>query len=367
MPRPFSVYLDLVRFIAACLVYLYHSNQRWLVQPLLPAHHYGHTAVIVFFVLSGYVIAYVTATKENDWRTYAASRLSRIYSVAVPAVILTLALDGAGRLIDPAPYGYPYDWIPLRVATSWLMLNEAWFVSITSFSNVPYWSICYESWYYVAFGALVFLPRRRAFAVIGALLLLLGPKVAMLAPIWAMGVALYRSKRLAAISERLGWALVAGSVAGIACYLALDVEAQAGAWFKRVVGDRWYEQFTFSRFFAGDYLLGLLIMLHFVGVRRIADRIAPLMRAIEPPVKRAASYTFTLYLLHQPLFLFWGVVVHGDNKGYGSWALTTVLMAVSVVAIGALTETRRRGLTQWIRAALRRIGADRAGLTARRA
>ena len=77
MPRPFSVYLDLVRFTAACLVYLWHANQRWLVEPVLPMSGYGHSAVVVFFVLSGYVIAYITATKERDWATYAASRLSR--------------------------------------------------------------------------------------------------------------------------------------------------------------------------------------------------------------------------------------------------------------------------------------------------
>jgi peptidoglycan/LPS O-acetylase OafA/YrhL len=356
LPRPFSVYLDLVRFLAACLVYVYHSNQRWLVEPVLPANHYGHTAVIVFFVLSGYVIAYITATKENDWRTYAASRLSRVYSVAVPAVILTLLLDWAGRHLNPEPYGYPFDWIPLRVASSWLMLNEAWFVSVTTFSNVPYWSICYESWYYVGFGVLAFLPRGKALLVIGALILLLGPKVLMLAPIWAMGVYLFRSQRLAAISERTGWWLAGLTYVGIAAYLALDVEALAGAWFKGVVGARWYEQFTFSRFFAGDYLLGLLITLNFAAVRRIAHRLAGVMGAIERPVKKVAAYTFTLYLLHQPLFLFWGVVLHVDHKGYGGWALTTLLVGLSVWAIGALTETRRHGLTRWIRGALGLIG-----------
>ncbi len=40
------------------------------------------------------------------------------------------------------------------------MLNEVWFISITSFSNVPYWSICYEMWYYVGFALIVFLPGR---------------------------------------------------------------------------------------------------------------------------------------------------------------------------------------------------------------
>ena len=80
MNRSFSVYLDLVRFSAACLVYLWHSNMRLLVHDILPASSYGHSAVIVFFVLSGFVIAYVTDTKENNWVDYSASRLSRVSS-----------------------------------------------------------------------------------------------------------------------------------------------------------------------------------------------------------------------------------------------------------------------------------------------
>ena len=360
MPKPFSVYLDLVRFLAACLVYLYHSNQRWLVEPVLPASQYGHSAVIVFFVLSGYVIAYITATKERDWATYAASRLSRVYSVAVPALLLTLLLDSIGRQLLAGPYGYPYDQFVLRVLASLLMANEWWFVSITSFSNVPYWSICYESWYYLGFGLLAFLPRARAWPAIGLLALLLGPKIVLLAPVWAMGVALFRWRRLADIPESLGWALVAGSVLGIALFLHFGVEAAAGRWLESLIGKPAFIQLTFSRFFIGDYGLGLLVMLHFAGVRRVAHRLGGLLLAVQGPVRWVAAYTFTLYLLHQPLFLFWGAVLRGSNRGHATWAGTTLLVALSVVLIGSLTETRRHRLTRWIRARLVAIGTARA-------
>ena len=87
MNRSFSVYLDVVRFTAAFLVYLYHSNQRFLSEAILPASHYGHSSVIVFFVLSGFVIAFVTDTKESRLPAYAASRISRVFSVTVPAIM----------------------------------------------------------------------------------------------------------------------------------------------------------------------------------------------------------------------------------------------------------------------------------------
>ena len=349
MPKPFSVYLDAVRFAAACLVYLYHSNQRWLVEPVLPASHYGHSSVIVFFVLSGYVIAYITATKEREWQDYTASRLSRVFSVAVPAIALTVILDAVGRQLVPAAYGYPFDWFGVRILASLLMLDEAWFVSITAFSNVPYWSICYESWYYVAFGILTFAPRSRAWPLLGLLALALGPKILLLAPIWAMGVLLFRWKRLAEISEPLGWMLVVASAAGIVTFHWFGVEEIAASWFKSLVGKDRFEQFSFSRFFIGDYVLGPLVMLHFAGMRRVATRLSRLLLSVERPVKALAAYTFTLYLLHHPLFLFWGAVLRGDPKGYGTWIMTTCLVAISVGLIGAATEMRRHILTRWIR------------------
>ena len=357
LPQPFSIYLDLVRFAAACLVYLYHSNQRWLVEPLLPMAHYGHTAVIVFFVLSGYVIAYVTDTKERDWPSYAASRISRVYSVAVPALVLTLALDTAGRQLLPAAYDYPYDWFAVRLLSSLMMTNEVWFISITSFSNVPYWSICFEFWYYAAFGLLTFLPRRLAWPAVTVLALALGPKFVLLAPIWALGVLLYRSKRLESISDTTAWGLVVVSTLGIGLHLGFDLEHRAAEPFKALVGNHWFEQFTFARFFLGDYLLAPLVMLHFAGMRKVSVHLASVTRLIAGPVRWLAAYTFTLYLLHQPLFLFWGTVLQGDPRGYANWAWITVLTALSVVAVGQVTEHRRQGLTRWLRQRLGDVAA----------
>lgn len=359
LPKPFSIYLDLVRFLAACLVYVYHSNQRWLVEPILPLAQHGHSAVIVFFVLSGYVIAYITDTKERDWATYTASRLSRVYSVAVPTLVLTLLLDTIGRQLLPAPYGYPYDWFAVRIFASLFMLNEVWFISITSFSNVPYWSICYEAWYYVAFGLLTFLPRRPAWALVALLALVLGPKIVLLAPIWGLGVLLYRWRRLAEISEATGWALVVGTVLGIGLYLHFDVERLAAAPLRALLGEAWFVQLSFSRWFLGDLILGPLVMLHFAGMRRVAARLSGLFLAVEKPVRLLAAYTFTLYLLHQPLFLFWGAVLGGKDRSYGNWVLVTVLVAASIALVGTVTENRRHGLTRWIRAQLARFSASR--------
>lgn len=348
MNRPFSIYLDLVRFIAAFLVYVYHSNQRPIVTDILPASNYGHSSVIVFFVLSGFVIAYITDTKERNWVSYTASRISRVYSVAVPALVLTVLLDSTGRHLYPALYEYPFSQFAIRLGSSLLMLNEVWFVSITTFSNVPYWSICYESWYYIIFGLLMFLPRRAAWWATGTLLLVLGPKLLMLAPIWGAGVLLYRWRALQALP--MVWAVVVlvFSVLGIIVFFVNGVETITTTWFKSLIGTDRHTQFTFSKFFLSDYLLATLVFANFVAMRRVALVISPLLLAIERPVRFLASFTFTLYLLHQPLFLFWAAVIRGNPEGYGYWLSTTAMVLLSVMTIGYFTENKRHQIRKWL-------------------
>lgn len=355
MNKSFSIYLDLVRFVAACLVYLYHSNQRWLVTEKLPASHFGHSSVVVFFVLSGYVIAYVTHEKERHWIDYVASRTSRLYSVALPAVFLTLLLDFVGRRFDPSIYAYPFDQFVLRSVASLALMNEWWFVSITSFSNVPYWSICYEGWYYVAFGAVMFLPRRSGLVVVAMLALFLGPKIVLLAPIWWAGVLLYRWKALATISTATAWVLVVLSCIGIVAFHVLNVETLSGALVESWFGATARKELTFSQSFPSDYLLGALVFMNFAGMRVVAPTLGRTLLVCERPIKFAASFTLTLYLLHQPLLLFWAAMVRGNPAGIGTWALVTALTASSVVLIGYFTENRRHGLKRDVVQRLRRL------------
>lgn len=356
MNKGFSIYLDLVRFIAACLVYMYHSNQRLLVENILPASNFGHSSVIVFFVLSGFVIAYVTDTKENTWTSYWASRLSRVYSVAVPAIALTLVLDSIGRNLLPALYtGYPFDQFLIRSLGSLLFANEVWFISITSFSNVPYWSICYEIWYYAAFGILMFMPRWTAIAMVLLLATALGPKIILLAPIWGMGVLLYYWQAPRRLSTATSWWLFSATVVAIVLFHYHGLSPAITEWLKTQMGPDLHREFTFSKFFPADYILGILVAANFAAMRNVAVQIEPLMQIIESPVKRLASYTFTLYLLHQPLFLFWAAVLRGDPSGHAYWLATTVLMAISVGIIGYFTENKRHQLRKGIEKALCRI------------
>lgn len=349
MNASFSIYLDLVRFIAAFLVYLYHSNQRALVNDILPASNYGHSSVIVFFVLSGFVIAYVVDKKERDWRSYATSRISRIYSVAVPALLLTLVLDSIGRILRPDLYGYPYDQFFIRIASSLVMLNETWFVSITTFSNVPYWSICYESWYYVWFGVFMFAPKQWRWPILAILAIVLGPKILLLAPIWLTGAWIYHNQYLLTISLPTAIALTIISIIGIVFFHKLEINGEISNLIKSHIGEYEYREFAHSRYAFADYILTFFIALNFIGMRRLTESTATLWELIARPVRYIASFTFSLYLLHQPLFLFWAAVIDGDPSSYYLWLTITFAVMLSVFIVGSITENRRYTLRLWLR------------------
>ena len=107
-------------------------------------------AVAVFFVLSGYVIAFSVERKREDFRAYTIARTSRIYSVVLPALLLTAALGAIGqRLYPDASWGEQSVSAYVSSAT---FLNNIWLRNVSPGNDGPYWSVCYEVWYYAFFG-----------------------------------------------------------------------------------------------------------------------------------------------------------------------------------------------------------------------
>jgi len=54
--------------------------------------------------------------------------------------------------------------------------------------NPPYWSLCYEVWYYALFGAAVYLPPARRMLWLVLLAAIAGPRILLLLPVWLAGV-----------------------------------------------------------------------------------------------------------------------------------------------------------------------------------
>jgi len=185
----FSLYLDLVRFLAAMCVFIGHATESGsLYVGYLPFGNFKHDAVIIFFVLSGLVIC-ATATRPGEtWITYLTARASRIYSVAIPAVVLSFGLQAIAAFLEPGhsqPEPSADVFLPLSAL---LFILQSWHPQALPW-NGPYWSLCYEVWYYIIFGILLFVRNsgwRNAVAACAALIA--GPAILLLFPIWLMGV-----------------------------------------------------------------------------------------------------------------------------------------------------------------------------------
>lgn len=351
MNRETSLYLDVCRFLAAGVVFLSHVATRQLSGGFLwQVTDFGEDAVAVFFVLSGFVIGYVTSERETDARNYAINRLARLYSVALPALALTFLLDAAGAAIRPEFYSPAYiDYgagdTPLRLGVGLLFLNEVWNAHIVMGSNGPYWSLGFEAWYYVVFGLAVFGPARWRLAACGLALAVAGPKIAALFPLWLGGVGLFHFMKRREVSAALGWYLFLGAPV---LFLAVHYgfAGSRGHMFApfALTAERAQTILYFT-------LLGLLFAVHILGFRAVSAAFAPFLDRHAAAIRAVAGTTFSLYLFHMPVMLFVAAVAPWEVSAWPTrFLVLTVPPAVSF-ALSFLTERRK----DWWRGLLERI------------
>ncbi|MEZ9356184.1 acyltransferase family protein [Vibrio breoganii] len=329
MNKTTSIYLDLLRFISALLVVFYHAKfPRFDGSWLKAVGAFGHDAVMVFFVLSGFVIAYVTSIKENDLATYVKKRIARLYSVALPALLITVILDYLGSAIDPEIYTgshYESDLPILRFFMNLFFLNEIWFESWRAFSNGPFWSLSYEFWYYIVFASWFYFSSYKRWFYLIVSMLIAGPKIMILMPVWVMGVITYY------VSTRKSFSFY---LSIILCLLPIflywyirDSGVQKIIYIEttKVLGKEFlYEKLNFSRWFISDYIVGLLVSMHIMGFVMLSKNIKFNNFAAQL-ITYLANMTFALYLLHYPLLQFFGSFI---NNGIIIFTLTfsTVLL-----------------------------------------
>ena len=155
-----SVLLDIVRFCAALVVAMGHFSEgpyavRW---PHLI--RFAIDAVAIFFVLSGFVIRLITTISPVDARVYAVDRISRIYSVALPAVLFTFSVVLTLHILVPARSlelaTYSIKTICLQLLANMTLLTQLWGMDITANFNSVFWSLCYECAYYAFYGIAFF-------------------------------------------------------------------------------------------------------------------------------------------------------------------------------------------------------------------
>ena len=357
MNRAFSIYLDLTRFLAALVVFIVHAGYERFTDglPILwRLQDFGNDAVMVFFVLSGFVIAYVADQKEKTIPDYVASRLARLYSVGLPALVLTVLLDAIGTQISPAEYDgwwFTASYPALRFIVNLFFANELWFLSIRAFSNGPYWSLGYEFWYYVLFAASFFLRGRVRIAAVAVLCLLIGPKILLLFPIWLLGVWVYHRIKSQPVRSTWGCSLFVGSMVLYALFRQLDGPERLLALTTRGLGDAFVlNQLGWSGMFASSYITGLLVALNFMGAAALAPPLGRLLLPLEKPIRYLAGFTFPLYLFHYPLLQFLATFSKRFLPGQAQGAVVLLGTLLVIWVVGAWAERQKAPLKRfWLR------------------
>jgi peptidoglycan/LPS O-acetylase OafA/YrhL len=304
MQRDLSAFLDLTRILAALTVFLGHlGNPRFGGEVLSFFEDQRHSAVIVFFVLSGFVIAWA-AKRDGSPRAYIINRAARIYSVALPALAVTWAIDNflinyyPGTLHAVYQHAAIWKYLPLFLTFS----TDFWFLSEDALSNIPYWSLCYEVWYYILFGVLVFGRGKWRWVIASGILLLVGPRLWLLWPVWLTGAGIYRLPLLSVKNSRL---LLCLSLLSLVALKMGGVEDLLNDAVNQLTGGFAQERLRYSQFFVGDYLIALAI----AGAIHAARGAGLSMLArLRTPLAAVASITFSMYLVHFPLFLFFGAL-----------------------------------------------------------
>jgi len=191
-----SIYLDLVRIIATLLVFISHAekfNGAW-INKLMP--NFGHDAVVIFFILSGFVIKYVAETKEDSLGKFFQARFIRIYSVVLPTLLLVFSLYLVGWLFDLDGYTnfLEINWLYI-LSISTFFLNEIHDFDVLIPNNGPFWSICYEVSYYVLFAIVFYTQGVKRVVLFFIFCVLIGFKILLLFPLWLMGTVVYKIVR----------------------------------------------------------------------------------------------------------------------------------------------------------------------------
>ncbi len=347
-----STYLNGMRALAALTVLFIHtSGQLSLFGIQLASIGIHHDAVTVFFVLSGFVVAYAAAERDKSGFTFTVNRAARIASVALPAIALTLVIDiwfsQIGRL-DAATEAQLTD-IPRFVGICATMSGFLWSWNDYCFSNGPYWSLAYEVWFYLAFGV-AFFASTKTLKILGTLtvLAIMGPKMIALMPCWLFGVFVYwlsRRRRLA--PAPVGWLLL---LAPLAIYIWLkqfDLNMTMVLATATPIEIATGYRFQASGGFAYDWLVAVLMAANVYGACCVFRGGAP------RPVKAITSYlagiTFSIYLYQSPLFILFGTLIPPASQG---WHRAITLMALTFCAsamLARVTENKKDELRAAIR------------------
>jgi peptidoglycan/LPS O-acetylase OafA/YrhL len=348
MNKGTSLYLDLVRFSAALMVFLEHLRERtrhsfgafWDLHPRWDSWSpaLAHTAVIVFFVMSGYVIAHVLATREQTLIEYSASRLARLYSVIMPALLLIAVTNDLEALKDPGAFARAPSALHGGIAPTAYYLGTAFLVNhfwlwpdLEPPNAYPFWSLSFEATYYVGVALFVFARGRFRFLALVTLGAVAGPSILLLAPTWILGYAAYHYAQQRRLPARSGIVLWLGSI----FFLSLCPIFETNIFYRLPL-------FRFPNPTLGtlltSYAAAICFTANLIVFRALSDMAEPVLLSFPKVIRWLGSMTFALYLFHQPLLSFFTFYNLSDRSSVGHLFLLVGGTFLVVATLGRFCE-----------------------------
>jgi peptidoglycan/LPS O-acetylase OafA/YrhL len=323
----------------------------------------GHQAVVIFFVLSGFLVAgsVINQLKKDKFnlKMYFINRFSRLYAVLFIALLLTLILDHTGIHFDhigfytgkikSATLGFSIaDRLSLKYFLASLFMLQT-IVLPPLGSNSPLWSLSYEFWYYVMFPCICLLfvyikSRSKLLAIPVLVLMLIGiflPKIILLYfIIWLIGLVPF-------------WLTLKSPIYKYIFFLIFII------WLllKRAIHiDGFYY----------DLVLGLIVAFL---VSSFGNFEQPLDSKILKLNERLSSFSYSTYLVHFPVIMIvltllhnygnTGILIEPGLPGYFIFAFVSLFALICSYAVASVTEFRTAKLRDFMKHIIFRTKGER--------
>lgn len=256
---------------------------------------FAHQAVVVFFVVSGWLVGGSLLNKlhqPNVIRNYCIDRITRLWVVLIPAFLLTLLLAWLSGGVNPSRFDNApgNEFSSSAFAGNLLGLQD---LLVPRFGgNYALWSLAFEMWYYVVFplALLAFVGRKKTIRVAAAIAALavasqLSVDILLYFSVWALGVLF---SRIRFELDRVSLALLLGLFAVVAVQVRLSGYV-----------DRCSEES-----FPQDLFYSLLFLVLLSSQQRKFDPRSRTVRRLKKLGDSLSAFSFTLYVMHVPLLLF---------------------------------------------------------------
>jgi len=342
-PSSFSVHLDMIRGLAAVAVLFGHgrnllfgsyaamSGAAELVHHQEGGRGLGDQAVIVFFVMSGFLIGSsvlkALRTRSWSWSDYLLNRMSRLWVVLIPALLIGTLWDRAGLgLYGQSDLYLGRGWQSVLEGTvasklglkvlfgNYLFLQT---ISVPYFgSNCALWSLAYEFWFYLLFPIILLAVWRNTpvrsrifYATLSVLIAnFVGLSVLSGFVLWLLGVGISvlpapPSGKLTTLATCFSFLLLLGAV-GVTRAVPLP-------------------------FFAADLIVAAGCCSFLYALRGYQN--ACPVRMYRVVANWLARSSYTLYLVHLPPMVFLATAMHAPWKLQSGHTMLFLLLLLAIL------------------------------------